>query len=88
MRLVNLTDAIISNLRNIASTPINANVSGQEQQFLQLTISTAEQVTNLPEYEIPRPDDHTEELTLLQTEVSRLMTENTRLQAMVDRLLA
>ena len=88
MRLVNLTDAIISNLRNIASTPINANVSGQERQFLQLTISTAEQVTNLPEYEIPRPDDHTEELTLLQTEVSRLTTENTRLQAMVDRLLA
>ena len=86
MRLLRITDIIITNLRALANTTVGDGVSGQERTFLLTTIDTANQILTLPE--VPEPDDHTEEVTFLQTENRRLTTENTRLQATIDRLLA
>ena len=86
MRFVRLTDIIITNLRALANTTVGDAVQGQERNFLLTTIDTSNQILTLPEEQ--EPDDHSEEITFLQTENRRLLAEITRHQATIDRLLA
>jgi hypothetical protein len=86
MRFVRLTDAILDGLRTLSTAHAHANASDEEQRFVQLAAQTANNALALPELALPA--DLTPELEAYRAENTRLAADNTRLQAMIDRLLA
>jgi hypothetical protein len=86
MRFVGLTDAIFSNLRNIAALPVAANSSPNEREMHQMVVNTVQQVVSLPE--LADPTEQAREIETLHEDNQRLRTDNARLQATIDRLLA